>query len=191
MNKFPKIISGLTSPYLIIPVFSLITIFHYSESLIDFILWSLTLIGLAVLLPLGYVFVSIKRKKITDLHVFMKEQRTIPFLVAILGSILALIIFYLINVPAALLVMTLAVIINGIIFSMLSKYWKLSMHAATFMSSLAIVSVLVSTTYWVLSPIIILIIWARMQRRRHTIWQLIIAGLLSTLITYIVLKLIL
>ena len=188
MNKLSKVISGITSPYLVIPIFSIITIFHYAKSIQNFMLWSVILIVLTVLLPLGYVFLSVKRNKMTDLHVFMKEQRTVPFVIAIVGSILTLFIYLFMKVPSALIAMTAALIINGAIFSVLSRYWKLSMHAATFLSSLTIVSILVSSIYWVLSPIIVLIIWARMQRKRHTFWQLIIAGLLSPILTYLVLK---
>lgn len=185
MNKFSKIISGLTSPYLVIPVFSLVIIYHFADSLNQFFIWSILLIALSVIAPLLYILISVKQNKVTDLHVYLKEQREIPFLIAITGSILVLIIYYYLQVPRPLIAMMYALTINGTIFALLSRYWKLSMHAATFASSLTIVSMLVSSYWLILSPIIILIIWARLFRKRHTLFQLITASILSPIITAI------
>lgn len=185
MNKFSKIISGLTSPYLVITIFSLITIYHFSDSFYQFFAWAGILIILTVVSPLAYIFISIKQHKVTDLHVYLKEQRSIPFLIAIVGSILVLIIYYYLKVPKPLIAMIYAVIINGSAFAILSRYWKLSMHAATFASSLTIVSILVSSYWLILSPVIFLIIWARLSRKRHTLSQLITASILSPIITAI------
>lgn len=182
-NKIAHLISGLTSPYVIIPIFSLVTIFHFANSFSQFFVWSILLIGLTVFAPLLYVLISVKQQKVTDLHVYLKEQRNTPFLIAIIGAIIVLFLYYYLHVPKALIAMVFALAVNGAVFALLSRYWKMSMHAATFASSLAIVSILVNGYWLILSPIIILIIWARLSRKRHTIFQLIAASVLSPIIT--------
>jgi len=173
------------SPYVVISVFSLITIYHHVVNWIEFANFAGILVVFSILAPLTYVFIAVRRKKITDIHVFLKNQRMTPFIVAIVGSIFTLICFYQYQAPTALIIMAWALIVNGTVFAILSHYWKVSMHTATFASSLTIASMLVSTNWLFLSPLILLIIWSRLARKKHTFSQLLSAAILSPLITVI------
>lgn len=190
LGKIGLVISGLSSPFLIIPLFSLITISHHSPNIKSFLLFGSIFVGFTVMLPLAYILTAVKTGKISDIHVAIKEQRAMPFLLAIVGSILTLFAFYLLHAPTPLLAMTYALFVNGIIFALLTTYWKISIHSASFASSITIAGLLVSSNYFWLYPLIILIFWARLARKRHNIWQLLAATVLSPLITALVLALI-
>ena len=189
MKTIAKIISAVTSPYLIIPIFSSLTIFHFSKNPQEFLLWLSILVIFVVMLPFGYVFILVWQKKITDFHVFLKEQRLVPFIVAIIGSIVLLMIYYLLKVPRELILMAIALTINGTVFGFASNYWKLSLHSATYTSSVLIFALLVNSFWIVLLLMLPLIFWARLVRGRHNIHQLIIAAIVSGAITTLIIEL--
>jgi hypothetical protein len=188
-QKFALYISAIFSPYIVIAVFSLIIIEYLAPTFEEFINWAGIFILFSVLIPLIYVFISVKKNRITDIHVFAKEQRMIPFIVAVVGSVLVLMYYIYSEVPTALIATILTLILNGAFFALTSKYYKLSIHTAAFASSLTMLALIINVNWLILSPILILIIWSRMYRKRHTFIQLISSAIISSVLTSTILLL--
>lgn len=182
-DKFAFMISAIFSPFLVISLFSLFTIKYYSPSLSLFLVLSLVFVGFSVIMPFIYIILAVKFGLLTDIHVALKEQRGIPFEVAIVGSLIILVTYYVMHVPYELLVMALALVVNGIVFIFLTKYWKVSMHAASFASAVTIAGVLISSNIYWFYLFLVPIFWARMYRKKHTLSQLILAAVMSSLLT--------
>jgi len=182
-DKLAFLVSAIFSPFLVIPLFSLFTIRYYSPSLSLFLLLSLIFVGFSVIMPFLYVILAVKFGLLTDIHVALKEQRKAPFEVAIVGSLIILVTYFVMHVPYELLVMSLALVINGLVFVILTKYLKASMHAASFASAVTIVGILISPIVFWCYLLLIPIFWARINRKKHTFLQLISAAIISSLLT--------
>jgi len=189
-DQIAFLISAVTSPFLVIAVFSLYTIGYFSANFRSFVILSAVFIGLSVILPFLYVVCSVKLGKITDVHVALREQREAPFKVAIVGSLFVLIAFYFMHVPVELFAMAFALLVNGVIFIFLTKYWKVSMHAASLASAVTIAGLLASSNAFWLYFLLIPVAWARIYRGKHTIRQIILAAFASTAVTAAILLLI-
>ncbi len=186
MKYIPKLISLLSSPYLIIPFFSLWVIATYMDSWQDFFLWGVSFLVFTFLPVVAYVAYGIKKGTITDFHIMVREQRSEPFLIATIGSFLLVGAYFLLSVPKPILLMAVLLTINAIIFTLITRFWKISIHAASFAGSVVIVSFLINAWLAFLLLLIPIIIWARIQRQRHTLWQgLAGAGLVSAINAFV------
>lgn len=145
------------------------------------------MIFFSVIIPFAYVLFRVSAGKITDIHVAMREQRKGPFVVALLGSIAALVSLFLSRAPVQIIEMSVALLLNGSIFLILSRKWKLSIHSATFASAVTIAAIMADNRIFWLYILIIPIFWARMYRKKHTLLQLVAAAFLSAVTTAIIL----
>lgn len=182
-DKIAFIVSAIFSPFLVISLFSLFTIKYYSPSLSLFLVLSLVFVGFSVIMPFIYIILAVKFGLLTDIHVALKGQRGVPFKVAIVGSLIILVTYYFMHVPEQLSTMALALVVNGVVFIFLTKYWKVSMHAASFASAVTIAGILIGSNVFWFYLLLIPIFWARMYRKKHTLWQLILAAVISSLLT--------
>ena len=166
-------------------------IYYYSATITQFIYFSLPFFVLIIVLPLIWIYIGVRKGKFTDIHVAIKEQRSEPFIVATVGAILLTLIYITINTPRALIALSVNLVVSGLIFGILSKIWKVSIHAASFTASVIIVALLINLHFiWLLIGLPI-IIWARIKRKRHNVSQSLIAAIIIAVTTIIICLLIL
>lgn len=170
-NKLAKIISTISSPYLVIPLFGIPVTAYNSGSAVGFLGWYVLFILLAIGVPLAYVVWGVKTGRITDLHVMIREQRLAPLLLATAGAAALSVIYQLLGAPHELFVMALILTVNGLIFTPVSHSWKISIHASSYAGSVLIVAGLVSWAWLLLWLLLPAVIWARIKRDRHSLWQ--------------------
>lgn len=187
-DKLAQIISTIASPFITIVVFGLLVIHAYSQTTADFLNYSILFILLTVLLPFIWIYIGVKTGKFTDLHVMIREQRTEPFIVAIIGAMLLLVIYYFIGAPMQLVTLAVTMIINGIVFIALTMMWKLSMHAAALSASVLIATLLINPLYALFFLLVPVVIWARLVRKRHSLGQGVVAIIIVLVVTFITIK---
>ena len=180
--KFAKLISAISSPFIVLSVFGLWVIAFYSSSSRDFLIFGSSFVILTVLAPFLYVLAGVKSGKLSDLHIAVREQRDKPFLVAIFGTLLLILAYSLERAPTQLLDLAIIMLINGIVFYFITRYWKISIHAAAFLGSVIIVGILIDKSWLYLSLLLPLIIWARIKRQKHDVGQALLAALVVALV---------
>ncbi|MFP4498159.1 MAG: hypothetical protein ACLFQV_08105 [Vulcanimicrobiota bacterium] len=181
-------ISVILSPFLIIPAFTVIITDNYSTNKHEFIAWTFIIIFFSTIVPLLNVYIAVKMGKITDIHVAVREERKEPFVVAMISLLIATLILQNIGAPKEVAALGWVMLVNGILFFIITLYWKISMHLSIFAGLLVSLMALVSFKYiwgFLLLPVLI---WARIRRRRHNIYQGIVATLLSAICTGVLLK---
>jgi hypothetical protein len=184
IDRAAKLISGLTSPFIVIPVFALWIIAHYSRTVSQFAVFSAPFLLLIIALPFCWIYAGVRRGKFTDMHVMMREQRAEPFVVATVGAAALTGVYLLINAPHPILVMAANLAINGVLFGLLSHYWKASMHAASYAAGVLIVSMTIDYRLAALGNLLPLIVWARIRRNRHNVVQALGAAVIVCVTTW-------
>lgn len=183
-DKAAFLVSVLLSPFVIIPIFILLITAKYSANLNDFLLYLGVTFIFSTLIPFLNVYIAVKKKKITDIHVAVREERVEPFVVAILSIAAGTFVLHLLGAPREVVILGMVMLLNGLIFFVITLYWKISMHSSILAGVLMSLMVLVSFRYvtgFLLFPILI---WARMRRHRHNIYQGLAATMLAVLGTY-------
>ena len=134
---------------------------------------------IAVIIPVLYLLRLLRQDKITDMDVFVREQRARPLLVTIvsLGSVLAVLILG--RAHRAMIILTTASLVQAIAIFFITLRWKISMHSAT---SAAVTVLILNVFGKAAAPVALsvpLIAWSRVKLRRHTFMQTVAGALLG------------
>jgi len=78
-------------------------------------------------------------------------------------------------------------LIGGILFSLVTYYWKISTHAATTASLFTALTVIISFWYLFIFLLVPIIYVSRKKLYRHTDYQLIMGNLLGIIVTLVIL----
>lgn len=187
-DKLALLISGILSPYLIMPVFVVIVCLAYSKTLTEFLLYSFLCFCASTIIPFVYILISVKKNNITDLHVAELAQRKKPFIVTLVGVAVIIAILNLIHAPKEIIILGYVMLLNGFLFFIISLFWKISMHSSILAGVVTSLMVLVNPLYGYGFLLIPILIWARMKRQRHSLYQGITATILASLGTFLLFK---
>ncbi|MCE1245548.1 MAG: hypothetical protein LWY06_02765 [Firmicutes bacterium] len=188
LDTLALLISGVLSPYLIMPVFVVIVCLTYSKTITEFITYFLLCFSASTIIPFVYILICVKRNNITDLHVAELGQRKKPFIVTLVGVALIIGILTMIHAPKEIIILGYVMLLNGFIFFIISLFWKISMHSSILAGVVTSLMVLVNSTYGYGFLLIPILIWARMRRQRHSLYQGITATILASLGTFLLFK---
>lgn len=190
LDKLALFVSAIASPFLVIPFFSISIVSYLSENFVHFLIYCSILLVFSILLPFLFIIYEVKKGEIKDIHITIREQRTKPFLASILGTLISLMCFYGIKAPMEMIALTYVLLANGIVFALITQFWKISVHSAALAGSITLISVFINPDFAFLFLTLPLVAWARMRRHRHSFWQTLAAAIVTPLITLVLLKLI-
>lgn len=189
-NKFARFISTIFVP----PSFTLIVYLIFSltiettvqKSLIVF----LTALVFGFILPIAMFVMMRKKKMISDNDAMIKDQRTLPYLIAIGFYSAGLIILILTEVSKISIAFWFCYISNTIITIIINKYWKISAHSMGASGAAAALFFNFGWSSFVAMIITLLVGWSRMELKCHTASQVIAGILLAFASVYIQMKII-
>jgi len=140
--------------------------------------------------PIVLFLILRKKGKLADQDASIKEERTIPFLIAIIFYLIGswIMIKYELNIIS--IAFWFCYISNTIITIFINRFWKISAHA---MGIAGPFSAIVFAFGWigiVLLPLVLLVGWARVELKCHTPSQVVTGVLLAFISVYIQMSLI-
>jgi len=189
-HKLARIISTLFVP----PSFTIIifTIFAYTleSEPIKKVVTILIALVFGFIAPIVLFLILRKKGKLADQDASIKEERTIPFLIAIIFYLIGLWIMIKYDLNIISIAFWFCYISNTIITIIINKFWKISAHS---MGVAGPFSALVFVFGWIgiiLLPIVILVGWARIELKCHTSSQVVTGVLLAFISVYIQMSLI-
>ncbi|MBS4034900.1 MAG: hypothetical protein KGZ85_10570 [Ignavibacterium sp.] len=184
-NKIARIISTLfVPPSFTIIIFTFLAFYLETES-IKIIVTLLVAYTLGFAAPIILFFFLRRKNLIVDSDASIKEERALPFSIAIIFYLIGLVIFIYFDVNIISIAFWICYISNTIITIFINRYWKISAHAMGAAGPFAAIVFLfgVSASYFLL--LIVLIGWARIKLKCHTFGQVAAGTLLAFVSTYI------
>jgi len=131
------------------------------------------------LVPLLVVIYMYMRGQIGDIHIHNREQRRIPYLSGVIGAGIVCLIVYLYNGPWPMLPLSVGTFIGLSFLGLVNQVWLISNHAASISMAVSFVGAIYGV--WiliVLTPLIVLVVYARWVLGRHT-WLQLVAGVIA------------
>lgn len=154
---------------------------------------SLALLLLAALfgtiLPMGIILSMLRRGILKDVYASERETRFKPFLGAILSYLLGLAALIAIAAPQLIWVLMAGYLVNTIIMMIITLRWKISIHASGIAGPATYLVYAFGIQLWPVFLLIIPIGWSRLKLKAHTLGQVAAGFLLTTLLTYLQLRL--
>ena len=189
-HKLARIISTLFVP----PSFTIIifTIFAFTleSEPIKQVVTILNALVFGFIAPIVLFLILRKKGKLADQDASIKEERTIPFLIAIIFYLIGLWIMIKYDLNIISIAFWFCYISNTIITIFVNKFWKISAHAMGVAGPFGAVVFAFGWIGLILLPIIFLVGWARIELKCHTLTQVIAGILLASFSVYIQMSLI-
>lgn len=179
-------ISALFSPYITGAIFILIITYVYSKNLGQFLPWMGIAFFFAVIIPGVYILWLVEKKIIYDIHISSLRDRKIPFMVAGISATIGAIALFLVDAAKPVVVMGVAYAVNAIAISLLTLFWKISVHTALFSSIMTVIVILFGIQYAWFYLILIPLSWSRIHRHRHNLNQVIGGAMIAFVLTSLV-----
>jgi membrane-associated phospholipid phosphatase len=179
--RLARTFSNIVSPPVIFAVLGL-ALALAEAGLWPGLLWAAFFGFFVSLAPILFILFMMRHGRITDLHMNTRQERYLPYLVSTISSALVLLAIYLFDGPELLSCLTVLNIIVLIILGLVNTFWLISIHTAS-ISAATIITGLVFGIWAAaaVSPLLLMVCWARLYLRRHTPGQ-VAAGLLLGLV---------
>ncbi len=148
-DRFAYWLSQITSPFVVgLGVLGYVSLSTASR-VPDGLRW-LTVIGVGLLVPFGFIWWGVKKGKLTDLHVSRRSQRLVPLLVGLiaLGGMLAGLL--LLSASRPLVATLVAVIVSFALATLITHVakYKISLHIDSAAGEVTVCWRLSSPFFW-------------------------------------------
>ena len=140
--------------------------------------------------PIALFLILRKKGKLADQDASIKEERTIPFFIAIIFYLIGLWIMIKYDLNIISIAFWFCYISNTVITIFINRFWKISAHAMGAAGPFAAVVFAFGWIGMILLPIVILVGWARVELKCHSISQVLVGILLALFSVYIQMSLI-
>ena len=183
-DRFAYWLNQITSPFVVgLGVLGYVSL-STASTVTEGLQW-LTVIGVGLLVPFGSIWWGVKSGKLTDIHVSRRSERLVPLLVGLmaLGGMLAGLL--LLSASRPLVATLVAVIVSFALASLITQVakYKISLHIDSAAGAVTVCCLLVSPVFLALSPLVLLIAWARWKLEAHSPFQAVCGAALALAVT--------
>lgn len=172
--SWARVISDVLSPPVVWAALAFPIAFRAAESPDQALVWGGIYAALVCVLPAVYVIWMVWRGQITDIHMPYRHERIRPFIVSVIGALLAWGALRLMSAPPLLPTFTLFSLFAIGAMLGITLVWQISMHTMSVSCAVVASGVLFGLgTGLLLSPLIPVVGAARLKLNRHTPAQVI------------------
>jgi membrane-associated phospholipid phosphatase len=177
--RLARLISEVANPIFVAPpIFLAIAVRTAPDIQHALLWWVITVVGISAA-PLLFILRGVRLGHLSDHHVSIREQRLVPLLFALGCVIGVFIILFLLHASYSLLATMIAVLITGIIGTVITRYWKISFHLVGIAGAVTVLWILFGSVAAFLSPTVLLVAWARWRVGAHTPLQALAGTVLA------------
>tara|TARA_S200000501_G_scaffold174552_1_gene164243 strand:- start:11 stop:610 length:600 start_codon:yes stop_codon:yes gene_type:complete len=141
----------------------------------------------STILPIVFFLILKNKNLITDLNASKKEERLLPMAFGALFFLIGFIILRTMNVPLLMQGIMFCGLMNTILAWLITKHWKISIHALSLSTSVTIFWIFGYKYFVVSIGLLFLVTIARIFSNAHNLLQIIVGiltGFISTFIYY-------
>lgn len=181
--RLAKAISAIFHPFLLAPL-TFAFLLYQSPLSLEWKLYYLFLILLAVdIIPFIAVYTLKRQGKTSSLDVPERQRRLQPFFISVGGYLLSWLMLWWLKAPVQVVVLMWIYAINTLIATLITCYWKISIHGMAFSGPVAALGWLINPHFFWLLLALPLIGFARVTLRAHSWAQVIVGFVLGFLLT--------
>lgn len=111
-----------------------------------------------------------------------RERRLVPFLLCLASALVGLGVMLVGRAPRELIAFSGSMIVTLIVCLIITRWWKVSVHAAVAGGAVALVVLLYGPWYLALTVPLALVCWSRVVVRDHTIGQVVVGALTGPIV---------
>ena len=185
--KIARVISILLSPVVISVPFIMLAALYHASNRRSALLFALLALFFLTVGPMTYIGIGVLLGKFTDVDVSVRSQRFGPFIFILISAMLSLFVIRWLHGPRELQLMIVVTVILGLVMTLITLWWKISIHASSMAAALTFLIALYGTIIFPGVLLLVAVCWSRVVLKRHTLAQVIAGSLLSSALTCLVL----
>lgn len=185
-HRFARLVTEVLAPAPVAAALLLLIAWHSTSSVLEAAWWGFLTVLFTVLIPFLYLLYGVRRRRFSDHHVRIRQQRPLPLGVAIVSVLVDVALLLLFGAPRELLALVVAMAVGLGISTAVTLVWKISIHVAVVAGTLVILMLVFGAALLILAPAIVLVAWARVELADHTPRQVVAGAALGALVAAIV-----
>ncbi len=189
-ERLARLVTEILAPAPTIVVLSLIVAWQSTPTAAEALKWGLLAALFASVLPFAFILLGVRRRRLTDHHVGVRQQRLIPFLFAAASMVVGLGLLGAWGAPSKVVALVAAMLAGLVTSILVTLFWKLSIHAAVIAVALTILTFLFGPWGLALTPLLGLVAWARVVVGDHDLAQVIAGAALGLTVAGVVFPLV-
>jgi membrane-associated phospholipid phosphatase len=171
-----RLFSNIVSPPAMFAVVGLIVALN-TAPFWEALAWAAVFGFFVSLAPILFVLYLLRTGRIAELHMSNTDERSLPYAVAVLGSLLVWALLSLLGGPELMRCLTQLNIVSLVSIGLINRYWLISFHTmAAAAMSLVLGLIFGPVAGLALIPLIAVVVAVRLYLHRHTVAQ-VIAGM--------------
>jgi membrane-associated phospholipid phosphatase len=181
-TKVARILTEVFAPPILVVTLLAVVGIHSTSSIGQGLLLSAVAAFFAAGLPYVIMLVGIRRGRLSDRHLSLREQRPTMMIIGLVSVLVGLLVMVWLDAPREFLALVAAMVAGVGVALAISSFWKISIHAACAAGSVAILVVVFGWVMLIWVPVAVAICWARVVLGDHTGRQVIAGAAVGALI---------
>lgn len=167
-RRLARLITEILAPANVGSVVFLLVAWHSTSTILEALRWGLLTVLFTIALPFSFILWGVRRHRFTDHHIRLREQRSQALAVGIASGLVGLTLLVVLGAPRELIALVVAMAAGLVIALLITFFWKMSIHVASVTGATVILVLVFGPTLLVLSPLVALVGWARVELSDHT-----------------------
>jgi hypothetical protein len=174
-TKVAKILTELFAPPILVLTLLIVVGVHRTSSIGQGLLLGAVATFFAAGLPYAIMLIGIRRGRLSDRHLSLREQRPTMMIIGLASVSAGLLVMAWLDAPREFFALVAAMVAGVGVALVISSFWKISIHAACAAGTVAILVIIFGWVMLICVPVVLAICWARVTLGDHTRHQ-VIAG---------------
>jgi hypothetical protein len=185
-RRVARVVTEVFAPAPTVALLLLLVAWHSAPTPAEALRWGILAALFASILPFLYIVRGVRRRQFTDHHVRVRAQRPLPLTLGIASVVTGLGLLLFLGAPRELTALVGAMVVGLATSTFVTLFWKLSIHAAVTAGAVVILILVFGPSLLLVTPLIALVGWARVEIGDHTPAQAVAGVCLGATIAAVV-----
>ena len=185
-KRLARMISGVVNPFLVSTTLIFLVLRESTDNMNQCMNWFMLSIAISLVPLFVFTLILLKLRKIDNLFITVRVQRYKVYSITVVLLGIDCIVLYILAAPKLLIATFTVIFIIDIIFAIVNRYWKISIHAATITAAVTALFVLYGIKAAASLPLIPLVGWARVEIEHHSVLQVLVGGVSASFVLIVV-----
>ncbi|EFC84926.1 hypothetical protein FrEUN1fDRAFT_1975 [Parafrankia sp. EUN1f] len=164
-TRVAVIVAEVAAPAVLVTALLALIAWHDAPDPAHALLWGAVSILFGTVIPMAFIFHGVRQRRWSGHHVPERSKRMAPMLFGCASVSAGCFLLAVLGAPRNLVTVYAAIIVEALILTVITKFWKISGHVAAAASCATVVLFVFGPAFvfgWLLVPVVA---WARVQAR--------------------------
>ncbi len=188
-QRLARVVTEVLAPAPTVAGLLLVVAWRSAPTAAEAVKWGLLASLFASVIPFLFILRGVMRRRLTDHHVRLREQRPIPLIVGAASVLIGLGLLAWSGAPREMVALVAAMLVGLVTSTLVTLFWKLSIHTAVTAGALVILVLVFGRAFLAMTPVVGLVGWARVASGDHDLGQVLAGAALGTTVAGVVFSL--